>query len=317
MQSVHFPVMCQEVVALLNPLPKQTYVDGTFGAGGYARALLEKADVHVLGIDRDPDAIKRGLALKSEYNNRLTLIEGEFGNMQGLLATQGVTQVDGIVLDLGVSSPQLDEAQRGFSFQSDGPLDMRMSGQGLSAADVVADHSEKELADIIWKYGQERRSRAIAKAIVRVREETPIDRTQMLADIVRKIVGYQPGLDGATRTFMALRVYVNDELGELERALKAAEALLVPGGRIVVVSFHSLEDRIVKNALSEKVELQTCASRYHPGGRQAPSRVWHVLTPKPQSATQAEITINPRSRSAKLRAAMRMEVVREEGVMGP
>ena len=316
MQSVHFPVMCQEVVALLNPLPKQIYVDGTFGAGGYARALLEKADVHVFGIDRDPDAIKRGLALKSEYKDRLTLIEGEFGNMEGLLATQGISQVDGIVLDLGLSSPQLDEAQRGFSFQSDGPLDMRMSGQGLSAADVVAGHSEKELADIIWKYGQERRSRAIAKAIVRVRAETPIERTQMLADIVRKIVGYQPGLDGATRTFMALRIYVNDELGELERALKAAEAVLVPGGRIVVVSFHSLEDRIVKNALSEKVELQTCASRYHPGGRQAPPRIWHVLTPKPQAATQAEIAINPRSRSAKLRAAMRMEVVREEGVMG-
>ena len=313
--SVHFPVMCAEVVSMLAPHPGQILVDGTFGAGGYARAILETAPVTLYGIDRDPDALKRGVSLQAAYPNQLKLIPGEFGDMQNLLAQEGVTQVDGIVLDLGVSSPQLDEAHRGFSFQSDGPLDMRMSSQGMSAADVLAGHSEEDIADILWRYGQEKRSRAIARAIVRIREETPIDRTHALAELVRKIVGYQPGLDGATRTFMALRIYVNDELGELERALKAAESLLKPGGRIVVVSFHSLEDRIVKNAFSEKVDMKACASRYHPGGRQAPAHIWKVLTHKPMAAGPHELEVNPRSRSAKLRAAERLgsTTLAEEG----
>jgi 16S rRNA (cytosine1402-N4)-methyltransferase len=313
--SVHFPVMCSEVVAMLAPQAGQIVVDGTFGAGGYARAILERAPVTLYGIDRDPDALKRGVALQAAYPTQLKLIAGEFGDMGGLLAQEGITQVDGIVLDLGVSSPQLDEAHRGFSFQSDGPLDMRMSSQGMSAADVLAGHSEEDIADILWRYGQEKRSRAIARAIVRVREETPLDRTQALAELVRKIVGYQPNMDGATRTFMALRIYVNDELGELERALKTAESLLKPGGRIVVVSFHSLEDRIVKNAFSEKVDMKACASRYHPGGRQAPAEVWKVLTNKPMTAGPSELAINPRSRSAKLRAAERLSattVTKEE-----
>ena len=312
--SVHFPVMCAEVVAMLAPQAGQIFVDGTFGAGGYARALLERTSLTVYGIDRDPSALVRGESLKALYPTQLKLIAGEFGDMQALLAREGVNQVDGIVLDLGVSSPQLDEAHRGFSFQQDGPLDMRMSGQGLSAAEVLAGHSEEEIADILWRYGQEKRSRAIARAIVRFREETPLERTQVLAELVRKIVGYQPGLDGATRTFMALRIYVNDELGELEKALKAAESLLKTGGRMVVVSFHSLEDRLVKNAFSEKVDLKACASRYHPGGRQAPAKIWKVVTPKPMVASGAELAANPRSRSAKLRVAERLARVplREE-----
>lgn len=298
-QPFHFPVMQSEVLEYLCPQDGQVIVDGTFGAGGYTSRFLE-AGATVYAIDRDPEAISRGQELKSCYGERLKLLLGEFGDVQRLLASHGIFQVDGIVLDLGVSSPQLDQAHRGFSFQTDGPLDMRMSGQGVCAADVIATSSEEQLSDIFWRYGEERRSRAIAKAIVKMREKMPIDRTQVLADLVRRIVGNSGHVDGATRTFMALRIYVNDELGELSRALESAGHLLKVGGRMVVVSFHSLEDRLVKESFLGGARG---SSRYLPQVKQKING-WKSLTSKPVRASENEIKLNQRSRSAKLRAAV-------------
>ncbi|MBN9565054.1 MAG: 16S rRNA (cytosine(1402)-N(4))-methyltransferase RsmH [Alphaproteobacteria bacterium] len=297
---IHFPVMCNEVISFL-PLHKGAIiVDGTFGAGGYSKAILENADVAVIGIDRDPEAVKRGHELEAKFGARFRILEGSFSCMKSLLAQAGVAKVDGIVLDLGVSSPQIDQAERGFSFQTDGPLDMRMSAHGQTAADVVESLSEEELARIIWEYGEEKKSRRVARAIVSFRETAPIKRTQVLADLVRGAVGYTPGIDSATRTFMALRIYVNQELEELHAVLKASEDILTPHGRIVVVTFHSLEDRIVKNFLKADT---TSLSRYSPSMEIGSKTMWKVLTKKPLSPSNEELVINPRSRSAKLRAA--------------
>ena len=305
----HKPVLLDEVIAALSPRAGAIYVDGTFGGGGYARALLDAADCMVIGIDRDPAAIARGHDLARDYPGRLTLIEGPFSAMDDLIAGHGVTAVDGVTLDIGVSSFQLDDATRGFSFRVDGPLDMRMGGAGRDAADVVNELAERELADLISCLGEERRARAVARAIVAARQSAAITRTGELADIVRSVVRKSAdGIDPATRTFQALRLYVNDELGELERGLAAAERILRAGGRLAVVAFHSLEDRIVKRFLHERSGMAARPSRHMPDLpdlARAPS--FRLVTRKPMAPGTDEIAANPRARSARLRAAVRTE----------
>ncbi|KZD06999.1 16S rRNA (cytosine(1402)-N(4))-methyltransferase RsmH [Oceanibaculum pacificum] len=306
---LHIPVLRDQVVAALAPRNGAIFVDGTFGLGGYASALLEAADCRVYGIDRDPDAISRGAALVERYAGRLALIQGRFGEMDRLLADRGVAQVDGVTLDLGVSSPQLDEAARGFSFRTDGPLDMRMEQDGRSAADIVNQASESELADIIFHLGEERMARRVARAIVAARAEAPIVRTGRLASIVRSVVPKsKDGIDPATRTFQGLRLEVNDELGELDRGLAAAEAVLAPQGRLAVVTFHSLEDRRVKAFLRSRSGEAARPSRHAPvlaGAERRPS--FQLVGRKPVTADAAELRINPRARSAKLRIAIRTD----------
>ena len=242
----HIPVMADEVVQALAPVDGGIYVDGTFGAGGYSQAILSEADCRVIGIDCDPDAMAVGAEVVARHEGRLELIQGRFSGMAELVAGAGAARVQGVTLDLGVSSMQLDHVERGFSFAADGPLDMGMSQSGESAADVVNSRAQDELADIIYQYGEERRSRAVARAIVRAREVAPIVRTAGLANIVAKAVGGAWRKHPATRTFQALRIYVNSEIEELRQGLAAAERLLAPQGRLAVVSFHSLEDREVK-----------------------------------------------------------------------
>ena len=303
MSAPHIPVLRDAVVRALAPKAGGRYVDGTFGAGGYAEALLDAADCQVWGIDRDPEALAAGRAMEARYPGRLTFIAGKFGDMERLLDASGVREVDGVTLDLGVSSMQLDRAERGFSFRTDGPLDMRMERQGATAADMVNHLTEAELADIIHEFGEERFARRIARAIVR---ERPITRTADLARIVRGAIPHKgDGIDPATRTFQALRIAVNDELGELARGLGAAERLLAPGGRLAVVTFHSLEDRPVKSFLVNRAGKAPAGSRHLPqtGSTKAPS--FRLLTNKPLTPEALEIRSNPRARSAKLRAAER------------
>ena len=302
----HVPVMLAEVLAALAPRDGAVYVDGTFGGGGYTQALLTAADCKVCGIDRDPAAIEAGAALTTRFPGRLQLLNGRFGDMERLLAARGVTQVDGVALDIGVSSPQIDEPARGFSFRQDGPLDMRMGGDGPSAADVVNTLDEAALADIIHRYGEERHARRIARAIVAARREAPITRTLALAEIVRSVVRRSPdGIDPATRTFQAIRIYVNDEIGELRRGLAAAERLLVPGGRLAVVSFHSLEDREVKNFLRTRSGGAEGVSRHLPAATRARAPSFTLLSRRAVRPTDEEMKRNPRARSARLRAAER------------
>ena len=238
---------------MLSPRAGGTYVDATFGAGGYSRAILGVAGTRVIGIDRDRTAIAGGFDLVDRSEGRLTLVEDRFSNLADICAAEGAAAVDGVVMDVGVSSMQLDEAGRGFSFRLDGPLDMRMGQAGPTAADVIAKASEAELADIIYLFGEERHSRGVARAIVAARKEAPITTTRALADIVARVVRSKPGdIHPATRTFQGLRIFVNEELDELQTALEAAERVLKPGGRLAVVSFHSLEDRIVKNFFAER-----------------------------------------------------------------
>ncbi len=304
----HVPVMVSEVCAAITPTDGETYVDGTFGAGGYARAFLDAAQCRVFGIDRDPAAIEKGRALESYYGGRLTLLEGRFSEMPTLLAAHGVESVEGVALDLGVSSMQIDDPARGFSFINNGPLDMRMGGNGPTAADVVNQEQEQALADIIYRFGEERRSRRIAHAIVERRAEAPITTTGRLAEIVaRAVPGERGRIHPATRTFQALRIYVNEELGdggELEVGLAAAECALAPGGRLAVVSFHSLEDRSVKDFLRSRGGRADPDANRHlpPAASPAPA----TFAAKPlRKPSDAEIARNPRSRSARLRSAVR------------
>jgi 16S rRNA (cytosine1402-N4)-methyltransferase len=302
----HVPVMLTEVLDALAPRDGALYVDGTFGLGGYTRALLETAQCKVCGIDRDPQAIAAGAVLAAQHPGRLELFNGRFGDMERLLTARGVTQVDGVALDIGVSSPQIDEPARGFSFRNDGPLDMRMGTDGPTAADIVNTADEADLADIIERYGEERFARRIARAIVTARTQQPITRTVQLAEIVRGVVRRTAdGIDPATRTFQALRIYVNDEIGELRRGLAAAERLLVPGGRLAVVSFHSLEDREVKSFLKRRSGGDESVSRHLPvrASRCAPS--FKLLTRRAVRPGDSETESNPRARSARLRAAER------------
>jgi 16S rRNA (cytosine1402-N4)-methyltransferase len=302
----HIPVLGRGAVEMLAPRAGGTYVDATFGGGGYSRAILGVDGTRVIGIDRDRLAIAGGFELVDRSGGRLTLAEDRFSNLAEICAAEGAAAVDGVVMDVGVSSMQLDEAGRGFSFRLDGPLDMRMGQAGPSAADVIAKASEAELADIIYIFGEERHSRGVARAIVAARKDAPITTTRALADIVARVVRSKPGdIHPATRTFQGLRIFVNEELDELQTALEAAERVLKPGGRLAVVSFHSLEDRIVKNFLAERAKTSG-GSRHLPEVKQAvPS--FRLLTRKPVTPGEDEMTANPRARSAKLRAAERTD----------
>jgi 16S rRNA (cytosine1402-N4)-methyltransferase len=306
--SGHVPVMLREVLATLQPRSGAIYLDATFGGGGYAAAILGAADCTLFAMDRDPDAIARGAALAARHPGRLHLIHARFGDMIESLAAHGVTRLDGVVMDLGVSSFQLDEAARGFSFRADGPLDMRMGREGPTAADLVNTLPEDELARIIAEFGEERHARRVARAILRARAEAPIATTARLAEIVRRAVPRDPsGIDGATRSFQALRIAVNDELGEVERGLRAAMEMLAPGGRLVVVAFHSLEDRIVKRAMAAAAGRRGGASRHDPASmlrRDAPD--FALLTPRALKPADDETARNPRARSARLRALERL-----------
>jgi 16S rRNA (cytosine1402-N4)-methyltransferase len=303
---VHVPVLRDEVLMALSPRPGGRYVDGTFGAGGYARAILEAApDTRVWGIDRDPAAIERGRALAEAFPGRLRLIRGRFGDMAEIAAE--AVPADGVALDLGVSSPQVDDPARGFSFRADGPLDMRMGPDGPTAADLVAGLDEDELAETIRDLGEERHARRVARALVRARAEAPILTTGRLAEIVRRAVPRSDdGIDPATRTFQALRIRVNDELGEVARGLAAAERLLGPGGRIAVVSFHSLEDRMVKGFLKTRSGMVAAPSRHLPPDPTAMRPpTFRLLSRRPVVPGDAEVRANPRARSGRLRAAER------------
>jgi 16S rRNA (cytosine1402-N4)-methyltransferase len=300
----HIPVLGREAVGMLRPRDGGIYLDATFGAGGYSRMILDMAATRVIGIDRDRTAIAGGFDLVDRSAGRLTLVEARFSTLAEICTAQGVDAVDGIVMDVGVSSMQLDEAGRGFSFRLGGPLDMRMGHDGPTAADVIARASEADLANIIYVFGEERHSRSVARAIVAARKQAPITTTRALAEIVAKVVRSRPGdIHPATRTFQALRIFVNEELDELQLALAAAERVLKPGGRLAVVSFHSLEDRIVKNFLVERGKAGG-GSRHLPELAQAaPS--FQLLTKRPIIASDDEVATNPRARSAKLRGAER------------
>lgn len=302
--ALHIPVLGQPAVEFLKVHDGGIYIDGTFGAGGYTRAILAAADCKVIGIDRDQTAIASGADLVEDAKGRLTLIEDNFSHLDSIAREAGYGNVDGVVLDVGVSSMQLDTAGRGFSFRLDGPLDMRMGGNGANAADVVNAASERDLANIIFALGEERHSRNVARAIVKARAGTRIETTRALADIVASAVRSRPGdIHPATRTFQALRIFVNDELGELVAGLQAAERMLKSGGRLAVVSFHSLEDRIVKSFFADRSETRG-GSRHAPE-IERPAPTFNVLTKRPVVAGEKEIDRNPRARSAKLRAAER------------
>lgn len=305
----HIPVLLPEVLDALAPLDGGTFIDGTFGAGGYASALLYAAPgARVLAIDRDATAVAAGQSLAGEAKGRLTLVEGTFGQLDRIANDAGLAPVDGVVLDIGVSSMQIDNPERGFSFQNDGPLDMRMGKDGPTAADIVNTHDDSDLADIFFHLGEERRSRAVARAIVARRSQKPFTRTSELADLAEKVLGRQKitGRHAATRIFQALRIYVNDELGELVHGLCAAERVLKPGGRLAVVTFHSLEDGIVKRFLRRRADAERQGSRHLPPAESpkfAPSfRIDHQ---RPIVAGEGELAANPRARSAKLRIATR------------
>jgi 16S rRNA (cytosine1402-N4)-methyltransferase len=307
----HIPVLLPEVLAALAPRAGERFIDGTFGGGGHATALLgADPSVRVLGIDRDSTAIANGRELVEASGGRLTLVEGRFAGLEGIAEATGFAPADGILLDIGVSSMQLDEPERGFSFQADGPLDMRMSRSGPSAADVVNAAEEKDLADILYHLGEERRSRAIARAIVARRREAPLQRTAELAAVVERVLGRgKPGgRHPATRTFQALRIYVNDELGELAQGLAAAERTLAPGGRLAVITFHSLEDGLVKRFLADRAGREKQASRHLPPSATArPAPSFRLVRSGATAPSEAELAANPRARSAKLRAAVRTD----------
>jgi len=300
----HVPVLIDEVLAGLAVRDGETYVDGTFGAGGYTRAILDAGAGRVIALDRDPDAIAEGRALEQESDGRLILVSERFSRMAEALDARGVGAVDGVTLDIGVSSMQIDRADRGFSFQADGPLDMRMEREGESAADFVNNADESLIADVLHEYGEEPRARRVARAIVAAR---PITRTGELADVVRRALGYRAHdkKDPATRTFQAIRIHVNREIEELEEGLAAAEQVLKPGGRLAVVSFHSLEDRIVKRFLRERSGATPSGSRHRPdAGAAGPAPSFEAVG-KPVRPGEVELARNPRSRSATLRVARR------------
>lgn len=304
----HISVMLNEVLDYLSPRENALYVDGTFGGGGYTKAILEASPCRVIGIDRDLDAVKRGKELEVKYPNRFQMWEGCFGDLDQLLTQNNISHIDGIVLDLGVSSYQIDDPLRGFSFRFDGPLDMRMGSGGRSASEIVNTYPQEDLKYILKTYGDERFAGKIAHAILKRRESRSFERTSDLAELIRKIVPKsKDGLDPATRSFQALRIEANDELGEIKRILSCLEARLAPNGRMVVVSFHSLEDGLIKHYLREKAGKAPKASRFTPPTASdliKPS--FSILTKQAVQPTDSEIKQNPRSSSARLRAGMRL-----------
>lgn len=308
-QAPHIPVMLAEVLTALAPRDGGVYVDGTFGAGGYTRAVLDAADCTVIAIDRDKTALEQGAALKAEYGDRLILLHGCFGGVRELLADNGFDGVDGFVLDIGVSSMQIGQRERGFSFRFDGPLDMRMDAStGRTAADVVNETEENALADILYQYGEERQSRRIARKIAEVRTEEPFETTAQLANTIRAVLpkSHKDKIDPATRSFQALRIFVNDELGELERALHASLDILNEEGRLVIVSFHSLEDRIVKNFMREYAGMNNSVSRHMPvSNLPDAAHLFKLPSKKAIFPSAEEEKTNPRARSARLRSAIR------------
>ena len=311
MNAPHYPVMLPEVLAALNPAPKDVVVDGTLGAGGYSSAFIRAGVQHLFSFDRDASAFDLWPELHGDKPKNLSFCHAPFGTMVETLAQQGVNRVDAIVLDLGVSSMQLDQQQRGFSFAKDGPLDMRMDpSQGITAADVVNEFEAEAIADILWQYGEERKSRQIARAIVEQRAKKAFETTTELADVIRRVVHQKPGtrIDAATRSFQGLRIFVNDELGELGRALDAAETLLNDGGRLIVVSFHSLEDRLVKRFLKDRDGKVDAGSRHMPFAPvdTATPATFKALSNKVIKPSREECDENPRSRSALMRAATRL-----------
>lgn len=298
----HIPVMLGEVLQYLNPQNGETYIDATFGNGGYSEAILQAADCKVIAIDRDPTVLPRVKELQEKYGSRFEFRQGRFGQLEELVNQP----IDGVVFDIGVSSMQLDQAERGFSFSKEAPLDMRMSRKGLTAADLVNETPEKELADLIYKYGEERKSRQIASKIAEYRKTKDISTTKELAEIIYTVIHKTPNsIDPATRTFQALRIAVNDELGELERGLQGAVNLSQPGGRIVVVSFHSLEDRIVKTFFKQNTGKNVHVSRYRPETTPQDDSVCLAECSKAIMPTQKETETNSRARSAKLRYAVK------------
>ena len=308
-KAPHAPVLVNEVIASLAIHDGDTAVDGTFGAGGYTRAMLAAGAGRVIGLDRDPEAIEAGQSLVP--NPALTLVEERFSQMDRVLAERGIGPVDAIALDIGVSSMQLDRAERGFSFQADGPLDMRMSRSGLTAAEFLNTAEEAEIARVLRDYGEEPRARAIARAIVASR---PLERTAELAAIVRRAAGFRKGqkADPATRTFQAIRIHLNAELDELEQGLAAAERSLRPGGRLAVVTFHSLEDRIVKRFFRERSGSSPAGSRHRPALGD-PNEPTFERVARPVSPTERELAANPRARSARLRSAVRTSAPARKG----
>ena len=310
-EPAHIPVMADAVLTSLAPRDGESFVDGTFGGGGYTEAILKSADCNVWGIDRDPTAVSRGADLAKVYADKLHVVEGRFSEMESLLSERGITGIDGLALDLGVSSFQLNDSDRGFSFQSDGPLDMRMGAGGRTAGAVVNEEDESDLRHLIRTYGEERHAGRIARAIVFERSREPVRTTRRLADIVARAMPKVSGrrhheIHPATRTFQALRIYVNDEIGELKRGLVAAERLLNPRGRLAVVSFHSLEDREVKQFLRARSGLRPRTSRHSPPEPEESAQpTFELLFRGVRRPSESEILQNPRARSARLRAAVR------------
>ncbi|MEM8986841.1 MAG: 16S rRNA (cytosine(1402)-N(4))-methyltransferase RsmH [Pseudomonadota bacterium] len=305
----HIPVLLEEAVHALAPMNNGVYVDATFGAGGYSRSILGAANAAVIGLDRDPTAVASGREWAKGYGGRLRIIHTPFGAMAEALAVAGIESVDGVVFDLGVSSMQIDEGVRGFSFQQDGPLDMRMGAAGMTAAELVNEAVEDDLSMIISVYGEDKKARRIARAIVSARAEAPIDTTGRLAEIIEGAVGGrgQEKIHPATRAFQALRIFLNDEIGELQRGLLAAECLLQTAGRLVVVTFHSMEDRIVKRFLNARAGRVANPSRHAPPAAAAAAAPFRLLMDKAVAPSSAEVGDNPRARSAKLRAAVRTD----------
>ena len=303
----HVPVLLAEALGALAVRPSGVYLDGTFGAGGYSRALIERG-ARVIAVDRDPDAIAAGAELVAASGGRLTLIEGRFGDLDAIAERLGLAPLDGVVLDVGVSSTQLDEAERGFSLRRDAPLDMRMEKKGRSAADILREEDEDAIADILYRFGEERASRRIARAIVADRERAPYVSTLQLAEMVARVARARPGeaTHPATRVFQALRIAVNDELGQLLAGIEAAERALKPGGRLAVVTFHSLEDRIVKQFFARRSGRGQAASRPLPGEPPRPAPTFVVPAGQPIAPGEAERAANPRAHSAKLRFAERL-----------
>jgi 16S rRNA (cytosine1402-N4)-methyltransferase len=308
--AAHVPVLLRDVLLAMQPADGEVYADLTFGAGGYSKAILEAAKCRVIAFDRDPDAANPGEALHARFADRFRFIEAPFSTFAEELSDIDVDRVDGVVMDIGVSSMQLDQAERGFSFMKDGPLDMRMSKHGPSAADVVAHFSAERLADIIYIFGDEPKSRSISRAIVKARSEAPIATTRQLAAAIERATGPQRGqhrTHPATKSFQALRIYINDELGQLVDALVAAERVLKPGGRLVVVTFHSLEDRIVKQFFNERTGHLPSASRHAPTAVATRLPSFRFVHKGHVAPDAFEVTSNPRSRSAKLRSAIRTQ----------